>query len=216
MEKMPNAEIWTVIQTGEGCAVLLRPLDTDIVVPVFIGQLESQSILIGKEGYYSPRPLTHDLFLNLLSRQDLVIERVEICEIIENIFHARIVICGGKYTKEQPLSLDSRPSDALALAVRCKCPILISADIVKQTGISLELILDSPDIIVKEFLSGGTAPTGVSPDGTSTRTVKGVSAREKKLRMLQAQLNAAVAKEDYERAAELRDLMRETEETEGE
>jgi len=134
MEKMLQAEIWTVAQTNEGNVVLLRPLDKNIAIPVFVGQLEIQSILIGMEDISMPRPLTHDLFLSLLTGLGLTLDRVEIQDIKGNTFHARLVISGGKYAVDKPLILDSRPSDALGLATRRKCPILVSPDIVKQTG----------------------------------------------------------------------------------
>ena len=200
MEKMKPAEIWTVIQTREGSAVLLRPRDTDIAVPVLIGQLESQSILIGNEGIVLPRPLTHDLFLNVLLSVNLFLERVEICKLVENTFHAQLVITGGKYTVENPLILDSRPSDAFALAVRRKCPILVSGEIVEQTGIPLDMIIETPENIESYFPSGQTAP----PKNEN-------AIRLKIIRIFQEQLNEAVAKEDYEQAAEIRDILKEME-----
>jgi bifunctional DNase/RNase len=204
MEKMLHAEIWTISQTRDGGAVLLRPRNTDIVIPVFIGLLESQSILIGKEGVPLPRPLTHDLFLNLLHSQNLSLKQVEIHEIVENTFHARLVITGGMYTENDPLILDSRPSDAFALAVRRKCPVLVSPDVVKQAGISFDLIFDTPGKSnVADFPFG---PINKSPGS-------GDSPRAKELRILQDQLNAAVIKEDYEQAAKIRDMIKDMEDT---
>jgi bifunctional DNase/RNase len=202
MEKMLHAEIWTVSQTRDGGAVLLRPRDTDIVVPVFIGLLESQSILIGKEGVYLPRPLTHDLFLNLLHTQGLSLKQVEIHEIVENTFHARLIITGGMYTEKEPLIMDSRPSDAFALAVRRKCPVLISPEVVKQAGMSFDLIFDpAENNNVTDFPLGAINKSSGS----------GGSLRAKELRILQDQANAAVLKEDYEQAAKIRDMIKKME-----
>jgi bifunctional DNase/RNase len=205
MEKMLYAEIWTVSQTRDGGAVLLRPRNTDIVIPVFIGLLESQSILIGKEGVHIPRPLTHDLFLNLLLSQNLTLKQVEIHEIVENTFHARLIITGGMYTGEKPLILDSRPSDAFALAVRRKCPVLVSPDVVKQAGISFDLIFDTP---------GNGDVTGF-PFGPVNKPSGSDSLRAKELRILQDQLNMAVANEEYEQAAKIRDMIKDMENTDG-
>jgi len=206
MKKMLNAEIWTISQTRDGGAVLLRPHDTDIVIPVFIGRLEIQSLLIGKEGVNLPRPLTHDLLLNLLQSQNLSLERVEVHEIIENTFHARLVITGGTYTKEEPLLLDSRPSDAFALAVRRKCPIFVSPDIVNRAGISFELILEAlENVDITDFSLGAINKSFTGKN----------SARSKKLRLLQEQLDSAVAKEDYEQAAKIRDMIKEMEDKDG-
>jgi len=188
MEKMLQAEIWTVAQTSEGNVVLLRPLDKNIVIPVFVGQMEIQSILIGMEDIRLPRPLTHDLFLSLLESQGLALDRVEIQELNGNTFHARLVISGGKYTVDKPLILDSRPSDALGLATRRKCPIMVSPDIVKQAGIAVDLFMD---------ILGDDKKAGVT------------SVNQEKRNRLQRQLNEAVEKEEYEEAAKIRDMLNE-------
>ena len=182
---MLRAEIWTVVQTGEGNAVLLRPRNQNVAVPIFIGQLEIQSILAGTEGISLPRPLTHDLFLSLIDGLNLVLDRVEIHDIKDNTFHARLVITGGAYSADTPLILDSRPSDALGLAARRKCPIMISADIVRQTGISLDLFVDA------------------FKHDSSTQ-------QEKRGRLID-RLNKAVEMEEYEQAAKIRDMLKDME-----
>jgi bifunctional DNase/RNase len=188
MEKMLQVEIWTVAQTSEGNVVLLRPLDKNIVIPVFVGQLEIQSILIGMEDISLPRPLTHDLFLSLLESQGLALDRVEIQELKGNTFHARLVISGGKYAADKPLILDSRPSDALGLATRRKCPVMVSPDIVKQTGITADFFMD---------MLGEEKKAGAANDNQERRN------------RLQRQLNEAVEKEEYEEAAKIRDMLNE-------
>jgi len=186
MEKMLQAEIWTVAQTNEGNVVLLRPLGKNIAIPVFVGQLEIQSILIGMEDISMPRPLTHDLFLSLLTSLGLTLDRVEVQELKGNTFHARLVISGGKYAVDKPLILDSRPSDAIGLATRRKCPIMVSPDIVKQTGIAMDLFMD---------MLGENKKSGVADDNQEKRN------------MLQRRLNEAVEKEEYEDAAKIRDML---------
>jgi bifunctional DNase/RNase len=182
MGEMLSAEIWTLAQTSQGCAILLRPLDLGIAVPIFIGQLEMQSIVIGKEGVSLPRPLTHDLFLSLLRRMKLKLERVEVYELKSSTFHARLVISGGEFTQENPLVIDCRPSDAFGLAVRKKCPLFIDSTVVEQTGIPLEFFIDAMENGDNSFM-------------------------EEKHRKLLEQLNQAVASEEYERAAEIRDIL---------
>ena len=193
MEEMLNAEIWTIAQTGQGNVVMLRPGEMEVAVPIFIGSLELQSILIGKEGISLPRPITHDLLLSLLRALNLRLLRVEISELKNDTFYARLIITGKEYTDSQPLILDCRPSDALALAVRKKRPILIAAKVVKQTGIPFEYFLEETD---------------KSPPSSGN-----------KYQDLLKQLNQAVAAEEYEKAAEIRDklilLQRENEEPEG-
>jgi len=190
MQKMLQAEIWTIAQTKEGSAVLLRPRGKNVAVPIFVGQLEIQSILIGKEGISLPRPLTHDLLLELIDKQNLILERVEIYELKNNTFHARLVITGGIHSRENPLTLDSRPSDAFGLATRRKCPIFITAEIVKETGIPLDFFINALD---------GSSPVSKSD----------LSPLEEEHQRLVDQLNEAVEREDYERAAEIRDILKE-------
>jgi bifunctional DNase/RNase len=185
MRDMFLAEIWSIAQTSQGNAVLLRPQGLEVAVPIFIGQLELQSILIGREGVTLPRPLTHDLFLNMLGRVNLAIKRVEVFELKDNTFHARLIITGGEYTNEKPLVLDSRPSDAFALAVRRRYPIYIAKLVVEQTGIPLDFFIEA----MEEADENGETDAG-------------------NYQTLLDQLNRAVADEEYERAAEIRDLLK--------
>jgi bifunctional DNase/RNase len=177
---MVISEIWSILKTSHGNAILLKPRNMEIAVPIFIGTLEMQSILIGKEGLKLPRPHTHDLFLNMLSKVNLSIKRVEIYELKDDVFHARMIITGGEYTNDKPLVLESRPSDALAISTRIKCPVFISSSVIEQTGVPLEF-----------FIS----------DLEEERT-------EDRHRSLKEQLEQAVAEEEYEQAAEIRDLLK--------
>ena len=184
------SEIWSMVQTNQGSAVLLKPRNMEIAVPIFIGTLEMQSILIGKEGLSLPRPLTHDLFLDMLGRVNLAIKKVEVYELKDNTFHARLIITGGEYTNEKPLVLDSRPSDAIALSVRRRYPILISSLVVEQAGIPLEFFIEALE-------KDNESPSAADPQNKAD-----------KHRSLLKQLEQAVAEEEYERAAEIRDLLK--------
>jgi len=173
------SEIWSILKTSHGNAVLLKPKDKEVAVPIFIGTLEMQSILIGKEGVSLSRPHTHDLFLNMLAHVNLLVKKVEVYELKDDVFHARLIITGGEYTKENPLILDSRPSDAFAIATRKKCPIYLASSIIEQTGVPLSFFIND--------LEEDT---------------------EDKYRSLKEQLEQAVAEEEYEQAAEIRDLLK--------
>ncbi|MDR0601685.1 MAG: bifunctional nuclease family protein [Treponema sp.] len=189
MNDMMKAEIWTIARTEEGNAVLLRPLGSDVAVPIFIGPLETQYILIGGGEMPVKRPLTPDLFLSLVKRVGLELKRVEIHEIRNNTFHARLVLSGGEYTGKDPLVLDSRPSDAFALSVRKKCPIYVSRRVVKQAGIPVDMVIDEVEEAAHSIdLRDENAP---------------VSKKEELL----AELDRAVAAEEYEKAAEIRDIL---------
>jgi bifunctional DNase/RNase len=179
MREMLVSDIWSIVKVRHGNAVLLKPRGIDAAVPIFIGTLEMQSILLAIEGKILPRPMTHDLFLNMLNHVNLSVKRVEISELKDDTFHARLVITGGEYTNEKPLVLDSRPSDALAIAVRKKCPFFIYSSVIEQTAIPLDFFLEPVE-----------------------------DAPRSKNKSLLDQLEQAVAEEEYEQAAEIRDLIK--------
>jgi bifunctional DNase/RNase len=179
------SEIWSIIQTNLGNAVLLKPRGMDIAIPIFIGALEAHSILIAREKVKLPRPMTHDLLLNMLNRVNLSIKRIEVNELKNDTFHARIVITGGEYSNEKPLVLDSRPSDAIALVSRARCPIYIASTVIEQAGIPLNAFIEALE---------------ESAQSPPEEHIKQKSLRE--------ELERAVAEEDYEQAAEIRDMLK--------
>ncbi|AEF83590.1 conserved hypothetical protein [Treponema primitia ZAS-2] len=189
MDRMLEAEIWTIARIDEGTAAVLHPLGTEIAVPIFIGQNEAQAILLGFGEVATSRPLIQDLLLDLAKTQGLTLIRAEINEIRDGVFFARLVF-SSQDEEEKPLILDSRPSDALALAVRCKCSVFIARKVVDQAGLPVEFFLDA---------LGGT----ISAD-TIEIAGEGIAAHRTALRM---ELDQAVAEEEYERAAEIRDAL---------
>ncbi|MCL2276492.1 MAG: DUF151 domain-containing protein [Treponema sp.] len=176
---MNISEIWSILKTSHGNAVLLKPKNLDVVVPIFIGALEMQSILIGKEGMPLSRPHTHDLFVNMLASVNLSVKKVEVHELKDDVFHARLIITGGEYTKERPLILDSRPSDALAIASRKKCPIYLASSIIEETSVPLTYFISDLE-----------------------------ESSDDQYRSLKEQLEQAIAEEEYEQAVEIRDLLK--------
>lgn len=213
MHTLVEAEIWTVARTDQGNAVMVRPLGSDIAVPIFIGPLETQSILIGLGGIGVPRPLTHDLLLELVKRLGATVARAEIVDLKEGTYYARLILL----REGVELDFDLRPSDALALVTRTNCPLFISEQVVDEAGLSIQ---DIQDKIVPErgsgfwpvigdfrdFLSGleaqvfGTDSGGGGED--SAATSEGL--KEK----LEAELEQAVADENYEEAAKIRDRLK--------
>ena len=194
MDVMKAAEIWSITRTGKGNVVFLRPLDMELAVPIYIGQLEAQSILIGLGDQTLPRPLAHDLFLNLLPYTGLDLLRVAVTDLQQETFYAQIVMTGRQFTEAQPLVLDARPSDALALAVRHKCPICIADKVVRLAGMPTEAILEA---------SLGDAAGGEGQGRQCSFSSPSSGRRE----ALLEELDQAVAAEEYERAAEIRDLL---------
>ena len=179
MKDMFISEIWSILKTSHGSAILLKPKEKEVAVPIFIGALEMQSILIAKEGLSLSRPHTHDLFINMLSNVNLTVKKVEVYALIDDVFHARLIITGGEYTKENPLVMDSRPSDAFAIAARKKCPIYLSASVIEQTGVPISFFVSDLEDVPEDRHSS-----------------------------LREQLKQAVAEEEYEQAAEIRDLLK--------
>ncbi|MDR3160091.1 MAG: bifunctional nuclease family protein [Spirochaetaceae bacterium] len=196
MENMLESEIWTIVRTGPSMAVLLRPRGYQVSVPIFIGHLEAHSILVGfGAAPRQQRPLTHDLMVSLIRHAGLVLARVEIYDIKNSAFLSRLFFhrnlrigekTSGEETGEKPLIVDSRPSDAVALAIRCKCPVFIAQRIVSDVGVPEEFFL-------------GITDEAISPPPEPSANSRRIA--------LQTELEDAVAQEEYERAAEIRDML---------
>jgi bifunctional DNase/RNase len=177
------AEVWTIAKTEQGHAVLVKPKGSEIAVPIFIGQAEAQSILIGLGGVEVQRPLTHDLLISSLKHVNVTVKRVEITDLSEGIFYGRLVVINGG----NEVIIDARPSDCIAVAVRVKCSIFIDESVVDEAGIPMSFIANGN----KETLSD--APL------------------ESELVKLKRELDVAVEEENYEKAAILRDKINELE-----
>jgi bifunctional DNase/RNase len=192
-----EAEIMTVARTDKGTAVLVRPVDTEKAVPIFIGSLEAHSILIGLQKIPMPRPLTHDLLLQVMERGKFIVERVEICDFKQETFFAKIFMRHGV----KKLEFDARPSDALALVSRLGTPLFIAKDIVDEAGIPIDMITEDvsdsqPSVTVAGGISDSKSIAGIQEDPVYRRI------------SLQHQLEEAVESEDFEEAARLRDRIK--------
>src|SRR5437762_3092943 len=111
--------------------LLLKERDGERVLPVGIGPLEAQAIVMPLQGVRPPRPMTHDVFTEVIATLGGHLKRVEIVDLADNTFHARLYIDGGG----QEQSIDIRPSDAVALAVRTETPIFVAEAVFDQAGI---------------------------------------------------------------------------------
>ena len=103
-------------------------------IPIMIGVWEATAISQGLEGQKLPRPMTHDLFKNVLDALDVKIDRILIHDLRDETYYARICL----KTKDGELSIDARPSDAIALALRSGAPIYISDEVAEQALISIK------------------------------------------------------------------------------
>jgi bifunctional DNase/RNase len=199
------AEVWTVAKAEQGNAVLVRPLGLDVAVPIFIAPLEAQSILIGLGSVKMPRPLTHDLFITVLESLESSVNRVEITSLKEGTYFAKLIL----ESSGAEISVDARPSDCLALAVRVKCPIYIDEAVVDEAGISVKMVEEKnrelkhaeENVRIAEEVASPLIPEA-SPMPPETE-----------LANLRKLLDVAIEEENYEEAARLRDKLRDFEST---
>lgn len=118
--------------------IVLRDSEGQRVLPIWVGIFEANAIALQMENVQTPRPMTHDLLKNLLDDLNAVVERVVVTELKENTFYARIHVRPGG---DSTVTIDARPSDAIALALRAQAPIFV-AEAVLQSARSEE---DSPE-----------------------------------------------------------------------
>ncbi len=180
----------SVSQTQSGAyALVLAEEDGDRRIPIIIGQVEAQAIAIQMEGLTPPRPLTHDLFVTLATVFDIYISEVIIYKLEEGIFYSELVCRQGTLESK----IDSRTSDAVALALRFKCPIYTTEEILKKAGI----VLDPESSSSPSFGEETVAPaSGTSKEPEFERYT---------VNELTDMMNEAIRNENYERASKIRD-----------
>jgi bifunctional DNase/RNase len=135
-------------QSSSQPVVLLKEQDGLRVLPIWIGHPEATAILIALEGVALPRPMTHDLLLSSIVASGLDLERVEITRLEDGIFYASLVLNG----KEGAVTVDARPSDSIALAVRAGCPILVAESVLGEAGIVPDAAADQEIERFRDFL----------------------------------------------------------------
>jgi bifunctional DNase/RNase len=127
--------------------VLLKVEAKNRFLPIWIGQPEAAAILMRLQKAELPRPMTHDLLAATLEQLLATVSAVVVTELRENTFFAVIVL----ETHGGEIRLDSRPSDAIALAVRTEAPIYVSSELLATNGIEFEQEIDDAEDVVKEF-----------------------------------------------------------------
>ena len=180
-----------VFLSNLGFVVLLKGREDERSLPIFIGAAEAQSIAIELNGVKMPRPMTHDLVKNLLDYLECRLHKVEINDLKEGTFFAELVLDRDGLE----MRMDSRPSDAIAVALRCDARIFVADSVFNEAG---RVFSDEGDV-VKEKAADGAAPV--------TKDTKRLTPRE----ALQEALDRAVKDERYEDAAKLRDQIAELE-----
>lgn len=110
--------------------IILKDVNSETMLPIWVGAYEANAIALEIEKIAPPRPMTHDLLRNLIVELGLKVERVVVTSLRENTFYAVIELIGES---GEPMRLDSRPSDAIALALRADCPIYVDSDVIQAS-----------------------------------------------------------------------------------
>jgi hypothetical protein len=168
-----------LVNMGKEFVILLKSTVDERTLPISIGQLEAQSIAIALNKLPFPRPLTHDLFKNVLTEINCTLTSAVINDLTDETFYARLLIeCNGS-TRE----IDSRPSDAIAMALRFNAPIFVD-----------EKVMDAAGVVVSEH-----------SDDAESNEEENSDTELPPLEALQKQLEKAIKEERYEDAAKIRD-----------
>jgi len=132
---------------GKQPIVLLKTAEGSKFLPIWIGHPEAAAILMKLQNTTAPRPLTHDLLVNILGELDAEVVRVTVTELRENTFHASITI----QQNGSELEVDSRSSDAIAVAIRVQAPIYAADSVIEESAIEFEGEEVNEEEIVDEF-----------------------------------------------------------------
>jgi bifunctional DNase/RNase len=124
--------------------VLLKEAGGERYLPIWIGAVEATAIAFALQGIQTPRPMTHDLMRDLLNESGVAVERIVINELVDQTFYALIRLTAAGEARE----VSSRPSDAIALAVRINAPIFAAEEVLDQAGIELK---DDEETEVEKF-----------------------------------------------------------------
>lgn len=172
--------------SGGAYALILREVNGNRRLPIIIGAAEAQSIALEMEGIKPPRPLTHDLMKNIIASFGAELIEIVIDDLKDGTFYAKLNI--------ESQQIDSRPSDAIALAVRYGAQIYVAATVMDEAG----FVPEEED----EEQQPQAPPAKAQKKQTQPET------KMSKLESLQQQLKEAIEKENYEKAAALRDEIR--------
>lgn len=170
-------------------AIILGESEGTKRLPVVIGGFEAQSIAVALENMIPTRPLTHDLFKNTLEAFNISLLEVIINQLIEGVFYSKLVFMreGKEY------QIDSRTSDAIAMAVRYNAPIYTYSSIIEIAGVEMD----------DTFISDKPGKSDASVQETRSKSLT-----EMTNSALKAMLDKALEREDYEKAAQIRDEMK--------
>ena len=132
---------------GKQPIVLLKTVDGNKFLPIWIGHPEAAAILMKLQGQSTPRPMTHDLVVEILDEIGASCVQVAVTELRDNTIFATITLKIG----DKEIEIDSRPSDALALAVRSESPIFAAEDVIAESAIEFEHEVEDTEEVVDRF-----------------------------------------------------------------
>ena len=195
---MVEAKILNLAITDKYFVVMLKPANTEKVIPISIATLEAQSIMTSLIGYKKERPLTHDLINKIFNTCNIKLVNVIIDNIHMDTYFAKLVI---EYDKNN-VFIDSRPSDAIALALEFKCPIYVEEHVIEKAGIILENVeeVSAVPFVYQRFdneeeVSESEENNAVNNNNNNVKTKEEI----------QRLLDQAIKEERYEDAAKYRD-----------
>lgn len=175
---------------SKGYAVILKEWGGDRQLPIIVGSTEAQAIALALENIEMPRPLTHDLLVNIMDNIDAEVTKISISEIRSGTFYANIEV----RIENNRVRVDSRPSDAIAIGLRAGTPIFVNEDLLNIESIENK-------VIESEF-------TPINQD----KPIRKVASAEEKISGMKKALNQAIELENYEIAAVLRDKLNQVQE----
>lgn len=132
---------------GKQPIVLLKTVTGNTFLPIWIGHAEAAAILMRLQGADTPRPMTHDLLNDVLNELNAEVAKITVTELRENTFYALITL----RSQASEIDIDSRPSDAIALAVRSEAPIYAADAVIEESGIEFESEPEEADEVVEKF-----------------------------------------------------------------
>ena len=175
---------------SKGYAVLLQEKSSNRSLPIIVGSSEAQAIALYLEGVDMPRPMTHDLLINVLETLETEINQVTIARMKNGTFFAEIEVSNSQIGE---IMIDSRPSDAIAVALRTGTPIYVSDDV--MDGASIDNMSTGSEVA----------------EPVSSEELTNEASEETVLENLNEALEKAISKEEYEVAARLRDRIKQLE-----
>jgi len=186
--KLLNISELSSSQTQTGAyALILEVNGTNQRIPIIIGAYEAQAIALQLEGLKPSRPLTHDLFQSFTNAFNVSVLEIEINRFSAGVFYSRIICFDGEHRVE----IDSRTSDAVALAVRFNCPIYCDDEVIKQTAVEMDVEEEEDDLLGFDM-----------PDDDTDEMMQ---QEELTISELESLLQKMIDEENYEEASKIRD-----------